>query len=281
MKLGRCFLSGLTSQHKKNSVVINQTAEGHKSNQKAQILQKCYSISHISMRKERTMRKIKQFIVLFCVCITAAGVHPCRNTAVCGEETIGHLQKEVRTLNRQIRRKQQEITQVKQEIRQTKYLRNVVDDIQEILPWDIFNTQKITKTLNRLKSKHWTMKKDRNRAIAKKEYTKEKIKAIKYQKTHPAEKNEIPSYALTPKKGVVYYNGHRETYYSQRVLPGGGLNIPGRHVAKDGTIRDQDGNICVANIDYPKGTIIQTSLGRGKIYDTGCASGTVDIYTDW
>ncbi len=87
--------------------------------------------------------------------------------------------------------------------------------------------------------------------------------------------------ALTKSKGVVYYNGHRETWYSQRVLPGGGLNIPGRHVDENGIIRDGDGYICVASSDYPKGTIVETSLGTGKVYDSGCASGTIDIYTDW
>lgn len=87
--------------------------------------------------------------------------------------------------------------------------------------------------------------------------------------------------ALTPEKGVVYYNGHRETYYSQKVLPGGGLNIPGRHVAADGTIRDANGYICVASSDLPWGSLVETSLGMGKVYDTGCASGTIDIYTDW
>ena len=86
---------------------------------------------------------------------------------------------------------------------------------------------------------------------------------------------------LTPEKGVIYFNGHRETYYSQKVLPGGGLNIPGRHVASDGTIRDRDGYICVASSDLPWGTLVETSLGMGKVYDSGCASGTIDIYTDW
>ncbi|MCC8141470.1 MAG: hypothetical protein LIO56_02905 [Lachnospiraceae bacterium] len=86
---------------------------------------------------------------------------------------------------------------------------------------------------------------------------------------------------LTRSKGVVYYNGHKETWYSERVLPGGGLNIPGRHTDEQGLVRDGDGYICVASSDYPKGTIVETSLGTGKVYDCGCASGTIDIYTNW
>ena len=86
---------------------------------------------------------------------------------------------------------------------------------------------------------------------------------------------------LNPTVGVVYFNGHRETYYSQKVLPGHGLKIPGRHVASDGTIRDANGNLCLASSDYPKGTVVGTSLGTGGVYDSGCASGTIDIYTDW
>lgn len=86
---------------------------------------------------------------------------------------------------------------------------------------------------------------------------------------------------LTKSKGVNYFNGHKETYYSQKVLPGGGLKIPGRHVASDGTIRDENNYICVASNDYKKGAIVETSLGTGKVYDSGCASGTIDIYTDW
>ena len=88
---------------------------------------------------------------------------------------------------------------------------------------------------------------------------------------------------LTKSRGVVYFNTHRETFYSQRVLPGNGLNIPGRHVADDGTVRDGEGYICVAS-DYnylPYGTILLTSLGPAKVYDCGCAYGTIDIYTDW
>ena len=91
----------------------------------------------------------------------------------------------------------------------------------------------------------------------------------------------IPSGGLTPSKGRIWYNGHTETYYSQKVLPGGGLAIPGRHIASDGTIRDADGYIVLASDDYPRGTVVETSLGAGKVYDTGSGSGHIDLYTDW
>ena len=228
------------------------------------------------------MRKIKQFIVFFCVCVAFAGISPAGNTAAYGEETIGHLQQEVRTLNKQIRTQQKKIKDVKQTIRQTKHFCDVLDSIQNMLPWkNLSHATGLENTLRQLTMKRHNLEKNQNRDIARKEYTKEKITRIKEQAEHPIVTKTAPSHALTPQKGVVYYNGHRETYYSQRVLPGGGLNIPGRHVAVDGTIRDKDGNICIANIDCPKGTVIQTSLGPGKVYDTGCASGTVDIYTDW
>lgn len=89
--------------------------------------------------------------------------------------------------------------------------------------------------------------------------------------------------SLTMEKGVVSFNGHKETWYTEKKLPGTGLDIPGRHVADDGTIRDENGYICAA-ADYsflPKGTLVMTSLGPAKIYDTGCKYNVVDIYTNW
>ena len=94
-------------------------------------------------------------------------------------------------------------------------------------------------------------------------------------------KYNIPSGGLTPSKGRIWFNGHTETYYSQKVLPGAGLNIPGRHIASDGTIRDKDGYIVLASDDYPKGTVVETSLGAGKVYDSGSGKGNIDLYTDW
>lgn len=78
-------------------------------------------------------------------------------------------------------------------------------------------------------------------------------------------------------RGVVYDNGYRYTYYSESVLPGGGLNIPGRHHS-NGLVVDGDGYICVASSDLSRGTVVPTPLGDGKVYDSGCASGTIDIY---
>ena len=88
---------------------------------------------------------------------------------------------------------------------------------------------------------------------------------------------------LSKGKGAQYYHGHKETYYSQRVLPGTSLNIPGRHVADDGTIRDGDGFICVAADPgfLGRGSVIMTSVGPAKVYDSGCAYGVIDIYVNW
>ena len=116
--------------------------------------------------------------------------------------------------------------------------------------------------------------------------TKVKIKPKVTENTNTTTKNNTSTNnkntgVLTKSKGVNYFNGHRETWYSQKVLPGKGLKIPGRHVDSRGLVCDGDGYICVASSDYPKGTIVETSLGTGKVYDSGCASGTIDIYTNW
>ena len=117
-------------------------------------------------------------------------------------------------------------------------------------------------------------------------------------KNHLSKKDPIPRYngvklqysakynvtdnRLTRSKGVVHYKGHKETWYSQKVLPGGGLKIPGRHVADDGTIRDKDGYICIAANYVSRGSRMMTSLGPGKVYDCGSMTGQwIDIYTNW
>lgn len=82
--------------------------------------------------------------------------------------------------------------------------------------------------------------------------------------------------------GVVHYNGKRWTWYSQRILPGGGLNIPGRHLDDNGYVCDKNNYICLASNDLQKGAIINTPFGKqGKIYDCGCKLGTIDTYVGW
>ena len=82
-------------------------------------------------------------------------------------------------------------------------------------------------------------------------------------------------------QGVVYANGVKYTWYSEKVLPGGGLNIPGRHVDGNGYVCDGDGYICVASCDYPQGTVLDTPFGPAKVYDVCPTSGIVDIYVSW
>lgn len=86
---------------------------------------------------------------------------------------------------------------------------------------------------------------------------------------------------LNPVDGINYYNGVKESYYSQKVLAGGGLNIPGRHVAADGTIRDADNYIVVASDTQAKGSTGHSSLGAYKVYDTGVGHSGIDVYTNW
>ena len=82
--------------------------------------------------------------------------------------------------------------------------------------------------------------------------------------------------------GVIYAGDFRWTWYSQNVLPGGGLQIPGRHVDENGYICDENDRICLASSDLEWGTIVTTPFGKeGCIYDCGCASGTLDVYVDF
>lgn len=82
-------------------------------------------------------------------------------------------------------------------------------------------------------------------------------------------------------QGVVYYNGLEFTWYSENVLPGGGLDIPGRHSNESGYICDCDGYICVASCDYEYGTVLETPFGYAKVYDVCPVSGIVDVYVSW
>lgn len=100
--------------------------------------------------------------------------------------------------------------------------------------------------------------------------------------------------ALTKSKGAQVYvdiNGvaHRETYYD---LPMGiAIHTCGAHntytIRADGAKVDQDGYILVAaNLAaYPRCTVVDTSMGPGKVYDTGGFAARYpygfDLATDW
>lgn len=79
-------------------------------------------------------------------------------------------------------------------------------------------------------------------------------------------------------RGVINWGGYKFTFYSQQVLPGGGLNIPGRHVNEGGYVSDSDGYIVLAG-SAPKGTVYDTPFGyQGKIYDRGTVGNHLDVY---
>lgn len=84
---------------------------------------------------------------------------------------------------------------------------------------------------------------------------------------------------LTASKGVNYYNGRKETYYSSNVLYH--YRTPEWTVDEYGVYRDADGYVVVAASDLAQGSEVDTSFGMGKVYDSGCAAGTTDIYVAW
>ena len=90
--------------------------------------------------------------------------------------------------------------------------------------------------------------------------------------------NYSGSYYDFLRDGVVYDGGNKFTYYSQSVLPGGGLDIPGRHT-DGGFVRDGDGYIVLAS-DKANGTVIDTPWGAGKVYDSGTSGSHYDVYVE-
>ena len=50
----------------------------------------------------------------------------------------------------------------------------------------------------------------------------------------------------------------------------------------DGIYRDSEGYVVVASSTHGQGSIIaDTPFGAAKVYDSGCASGTLDVYTNY
>ena len=84
--------------------------------------------------------------------------------------------------------------------------------------------------------------------------------------------------------GIVNYDDNIFTYYSENVLPGNGLDIPGRYTDDEGYVCDVDGYVVLATPDediYPRYSTIELPTGRmGKFYDY-CPEGSIDVYVNW
>lgn len=87
--------------------------------------------------------------------------------------------------------------------------------------------------------------------------------------------------------GKIEWGGNEYTWYSENVLPGDGLDIPGRHVNEDGYVVDGDGNICVAidGVEYGTHVDIPVGNGHGVVYDSltddNSEPNAVDVYVSW
>lgn len=100
-----------------------------------------------------------------------------------------------------------------------------------------------------------------------------------YEREHIQKSWKENGDGLTASKGVNYHNGRRETYYSSNVLYH--YRTSEWTVDEYGVYRDSDGYVVVAASDLDQGSEVSTSFGMGKVYDSGCAAGTTDIYTNW
>ena len=137
-----------------------------------------------------------------------------------------------------------------------------------------------------LKAKAQTKPKKQTTTKEVKQTTKPETTEEKEEQTQAKEQEQSQSAYYSANTfmniGVINWNGWRWTWYSEKVLPGGGLNIPGRHNDSDGYVCDENGYICLASSSLDYGTVISTPLGKqGKIYDSGCAYNTIDVYVGW
>ena len=84
-------------------------------------------------------------------------------------------------------------------------------------------------------------------------------------------------------QGVISWNGWNWTYYLLSMFPGStSTPVEGKHVNEDQFVCDGDGYIILASVDLPPYTIVETPFGyMGKVYDTGCPHGVLDVYTDF
>lgn len=97
---------------------------------------------------------------------------------------------------------------------------------------------------------------------------------------------QINGNSMTPEEfreaGVIFWGMWKFTWYSENVLPGDGLQIPGRWSDGD-FVRDSEGYMCVASNDLEQGTVVTTPFGEAKVYDWigDGVTGVIDIYVSW
>lgn len=105
----------------------------------------------------------------------------------------------------------------------------------------------------------------------------------KGERLHYTKAYNVTEDRLSPATRMVYFQHRAEIWYSVKEKLGYTTkwNIPGKHVAEDGTIRDKDGYVCIAMKDMPQGHTTLTSMGIGKVYDTWESNKSIGIYTDW
>lgn len=88
---------------------------------------------------------------------------------------------------------------------------------------------------------------------------------------------------LTPSKGTVWFNGHKETYYnldmSGVIANAHAMGLQGEYWVRGDGVKMFGGYVIVA-AQLPKGTVVATSLGTGIVLDY-CPAGTYDLAVTW
>ena len=107
---------------------------------------------------------------------------------------------------------------------------------------------------------------------------------VKYNTDESYNSDALYSSSEFQNTGVINWGGYEWTYYSELILPGEGLDIPGRRTTENGYVCDGDGYVVLAAdlSMLPRYSVVETPFGcTGKVYDTGCAYGTLDVYVGW
>ena len=77
---------------------------------------------------------------------------------------------------------------------------------------------------------------------------------------------------------IVELNGGRDDSVHLKV----NIEVAKSWINDEGFVCDQEGYIILASVDLDPYTIVETPFGyMGKVYDTGCPHGILDVYTNW